>query len=79
MFHSEEESCLFENKDKYGATQPLRVAIESKYNIVEVIGQGSYGWVSKGICKKTGRTVALKIMVNQITKEYDLIKVLREI
>jgi len=35
--------------------------------------------VSKGVCKATGRAVALKVMVNQTTTEYDAIKVLREI
>ena len=44
-----------------------------------MIGNGAYGRVSKGICKTTGRTVALKIMVNQVSKEYDMIKILREL
>ena len=57
----------------------LREAINQKYKMTDVLGQGSYGTVSKGICKATGREVALKVMVNQTTTEYDAIKVLREI
>ena len=53
-----------DDKDEYGATKALREAINQKYQIVEIIGQGSYGCVSKGVCKTTGRTVALKIMIN---------------
>lgn len=66
-------------KDRFGATKALREAIEQKYEITSVIGKGSYGCVSRGICKTTGREVALKIMINQTTTEYDSIKVLREI
>lgn len=53
--------------------------INEKYDIIEIIGKGSYGYVSRGICKTTGREVALKIMINQTKTEYDVIKVLREI
>lgn len=47
--------------------------------MVEVLGKGSYGCVSKGKCKATGRIVALKVMENQTNTEYDTIKLLREI
>ena len=50
--------------DKFGATRQLREIIEQKYQIVELIGKGSYGSVSKAICKSTGKTVALKLMVD---------------
>ena len=66
-------------RDKYGATRALREAIEQKYEMTSVIGKGSYGCVSRGVCRATGREVALKIMINQTTTEYDAIKVLREI
>ena len=66
-------------KDKFGATKALRNAIEIKYDILEFIGKGSYGSVSKGTCKLTGRTVAIKIMENQTDSEYDTIKLVREI
>ena len=47
--------------------------------MIEVLGKGSYGCVSKAKCLKTGRIVALKIMENQTNTEYDTIKLLREI
>jgi len=49
-------------QDKYGATRLLREEVEKKYEIIELLGKGSYGSVSKGTCKATGRTVALKIL-----------------
>lgn len=35
-----------------------------KYKVIEIIGNGSYGTVSKATCLKSGKTVALKIMKN---------------
>ena len=66
-------------KDKYGATWLLRKQITKRYEFIEVLGKGSYGCVSKGRCKQTGRIVALKVMENQTNTEYDTIKLLREI
>lgn len=66
-------------KDKFGATKALRQQIQQKYQILDVLGKGSYGCVSKAKCLKTGRIVALKIMENQTNTEYDTIKLLREI
>ena len=40
-------------KDKYGMMPNMRKAIEEKYEILQVIGKGSYGCVSKARCKKT--------------------------
>ena len=65
--------------DKNGCTPALRSAIEKRYIIQNVLGKGSYGHVSKGKCKFTGREVALKVMINQTSTEYDTIKVLREV
>ena len=70
---------LEEAKDQFGATKALRTYIDQKYEIIDVIGKGSYGCVSRGICKRTGRKVALKIMINQTESEADMIKILREI
>ena len=53
-----------ESKDQYGATIALRETINQKYDIIKLIGEGSYGTVSKAVCKKTGRMVALKILIN---------------
>ena len=46
---------------------------------MELVGKGSYGSVSKGKCKKTGRIVALKVIEGQKNTEYDTIKLVREI
>jgi len=62
-----------------GACNALRKEIVKKYEIVELLGKGSYGTVTKGRCKATGRIVALKVMENQTNTEYDTIKTLREI
>lgn len=59
--------------------QKLKSAITKKYKIIEVIGNGSYGVVSKAQCLKTGIHVALKIMKNKPKMEYELIKLIREI
>ena len=67
------------SKDKYGATWALKKQILKKYEFIEVLGKGSYGCVSKGKCRDTGRIVALKVMENQTNTEYDTIKLLREI
>ena len=66
-------------KDKFGATPSLRQQIEKKYEMIEVIGKGSYGCVTRGKCKKTGRQVAIKIMQHQTDSEYDTIKLVREV
>lgn len=67
------------SKDQFGVSRSLMQEISKKYKFIEFIGQGSYGCVSKGLCIKTGKFVALKILEKQCNTEYDLIKVLREI
>jgi len=53
--------------------------IENKYEIIKLVGKGSYGKVSKAKCKQTGKFVALKVLKYKHKSDYDLIKVLREI
>lgn len=53
--------------------------IELRYELIEKVGEGSYGSVVKAKSKSSGKTVALKILINQTMTEYDTIKVLREI
>ena len=65
--------------DKFGATKALKAAIEEKYQFIELVGKGSYGSVSKGKCKNTGRIVALKIIEGSKNTEYDTIQLVREI
>ena len=66
-------------KDNFEMIRSLRKSITKRYRVIEVIGKGSYGCVSKAMCKETGRMVALKVMKNQSLTEYELIKLLREI
>ena len=51
-------------RDSFGCTRGLRHVIKKKYEMLEVLGKGSYGTVSKGKCRQTGRIVALKVMEN---------------
>ena len=69
----EPESDVFQMK------KTLRRTISKKYEILGYLGKGSYGCVSKGRCRETGRLVALKTMKNAQLTEYELIKLLREI
>jgi hypothetical protein len=63
--HSADEKPEDPNKkDKYGTTKALRTAINRQYEFEEILGKGSYGCVSKAVCKTTGRIVALKVMEN---------------
>lgn len=57
----------------------MRDLIIPKYEITELIGKGSYGCVTKGICKKTAKIVALKVIQTEVQTEYELIKLIREI
>lgn len=66
-------------KDKFGASTALREKIESKYELMTIVGKGSYGCVTKAKCKITGQLVAIKIMENHTDTEYDTIKILREV
>lgn len=76
---SEKDKKDLKDKDQFEMIKSLRKTIHRKYKIIEVIGKGSYGCVSKAKCKETGRMVALKVMKNQTLTEYELIKLLREI
>lgn len=49
-------------RDKFGMNEVMAEAVRKKYKVLSVIGKGSYGCVSKGICRKTGKEVALKVM-----------------
>jgi len=76
---SDEDPKNVKDKDQFEMIKSLRKTIHRRYKIIEVIGKGSYGCVSKAKCKETGRMVALKVMKNQTLTEYELIKLLREI
>ena len=68
-----------DEKDRYGAKLQLRNMIKEKYEIISIIGKGSYGCVSKAKCKSTGKLVAIKIFNNHSDSEYDTVKLVREI
>ena len=62
--------------DGTDASIELQKAIIEKYEIVELLGKGSYGTVLKGVCKQTNRKVALKISTMKANREYDYMKIL---
>lgn len=72
-------SMDMEAKDQYGIINKLKVAIQRKYDIVEMVGNGSYGTVMKAKNRLTEELVALKIMKSQPKMEYEIIKLLREL
>lgn len=53
--------------------------MQSKYELLKVIGRGSYGCVSKAKCKNTGKFVAIKVFEKHTSSEYDTVKLVREI
>jgi serine/threonine protein kinase len=57
----------------------LNREISKKYEVIEMVGNGSYGTVMKAKCHKTGIFVALKVMKSQPKMEYEIIKLLREL
>ena len=72
-------SLTEQETEKNGLKPLLKKKIEKKYEIVKLIGRGSYGHVHKAKCKATGNTVALKVMKLRDHCDYDLTKVIREI
>lgn len=72
-------SLDMESKDQFGIMNKLKVAIQRKYEIIEMVGNGSYGTVMKAKDKVTGVQVALKVMKSQPKMEYEIIKLLREL
>jgi len=51
-----------------------------KYKNFELVGKGSYGFVSKAECISSDKIVALKVMkIKDIKSEYCLTKLIREI
>ena len=65
--------------EEFGIGKELRVAINSKYRVISIIGRGTFALVVKGVCRRTKMDVALKLMVNQDKTEYDCVRMLREI
>lgn len=51
----------------------------SEYELVELVGKGSYGQVAKATHKATGKTVAIKMMEEIYDDEEDCKKMVREI
>ena len=70
---------MLDEKDRFGAKRALRNEIKTKFELIKVIGRGSYGCVTKAKCKTTGRIVAIKIFQNHQDTEYDTVKLVREI
>jgi serine/threonine protein kinase len=66
-------------KEQFGIPDNLVEQIKSQYDIMGIIGKGSYGFVLKATNKKNGMISALKVMKNPLVTEYEIIKQLREI
>ena len=68
-----------ESFDDMGVSKSLKDAITQKYEIFDVIGKGTFGFVTQGKCLTTKKPVALKVMINQVKSDYDCIRLIREI
>ena len=66
-------------KDQYGLPSSLSEQIHKKYELIAIVGKGSYGFVAKAMQRTTGRLVALKMMKSPVETEYEVIKLLREL
>lgn len=53
--------------------------IEKEYELESVIGKGSYGQVVQGRNRHNGQIVAIKLIKDVFSSEYDIMKVIREI
>jgi serine/threonine protein kinase len=53
--------------------------MQSDYNLIANLGQGSYGEVVSAECIVTGQMVAIKFISEITENEYDWVKVVREI
>ena len=53
--------------------------MEKEYELENVIGNGSYGQVVHGRNRVTGQSVAIKLLKDVFSSEYDVMKVIREI
>lgn len=49
------------------------------YKLVSFVGEGSYGIVIKGHCRRTETPVAIKLIQNFTKYDYDCVKLIREI
>lgn len=49
------------------------------YKLLSYIGEGSYGMVIKGHCRRTETPVAIKLVQNFTKYDYDCVKLIREI
>ena len=58
---------------------PVWKAALENYDLIDFIGEGSYGEVMEAKCKVTGEKVAIKYVKNIYENEYDCVKTLREI
>jgi serine/threonine protein kinase len=42
--------------------QEMRDIVLTKYNLIQLVGKGSFGFVTKANCKITNKLVALKVI-----------------
>ena len=53
--------------------------VSQDYEIIDVLGEGSYGKVAEAKCRVTGETVAIKYINDLGDTDYDWVKVIREL
>jgi serine/threonine protein kinase len=59
--------------------QATRWLAADRYEVGEVVGQGGYGMVCRGLDRKTGQDVALKMLSPEAGRDPDLVeRMLRE-
>jgi serine/threonine protein kinase len=51
--------------DDTDANDALKSLIAKKYEVIKPINKGTYGCVLKAICRRTKKSVALKLLINQ--------------
>ena len=61
------------------AEDPLWNEVHQKYIVGDLVGEGAYGKVFDGVCKRDQQRVAIKLIEDFSSHEYSCVKVLREI
>jgi serine/threonine protein kinase len=55
------------------------INVMKDYELIQHLGQGSFGQVVEGRCRISKRSVAIKLIADFSQYEYDCVKVIREI
>jgi serine/threonine protein kinase len=77
--HQRSKSNVIKKLGQLNIYGPEFAEIIQKYEIIEKIGQGSFGKVYKANCKMTKKMVAIKHIKHKYSNEYESLKLIREI